>query len=198
MIFFSISVALLAAINVHCQTPPGFKPSTKLRLGVTFQHGVSVHPGHELYVNETQSAPRLNLNSLLTVRHLQTPIYHLSWKYMVFMIDMDVDRSGMKYPLLHWYQPDLVLNDQTHELSVASDSTLPKAMYAGPAPPPGPAHRYVEVLFVQPEEYKLPEEFEKYLGNTIAARLGFNIEQLVKEAGLGEPIAGNWFLTATY
>lgn len=113
------------------------------------------------------------------------------------MIDIDVERNGTKYPLLHWYQPDLILSDRTGRLSIKSDSNMPKAMYAGPAPPPGPAHHYVEVVFRQPERYELPADYEKFLESTIAARLGFDIEQFVKEAGLTEPVAGNWFLTAT-
>ncbi|EED15411.1 conserved hypothetical protein [Talaromyces stipitatus ATCC 10500] len=197
MILFSIFVALLAATRAQSQTPPGFKPSTELHLGVTFQDGVSVQAGHELLANEAKSAPQLDLHSLLAIHHTQTPFYHSTWKFMVFMIDIDVERNGTKYPLLHWYQPDLILSGRTGRLSIESDSNMPKAMYAGPAPPPGPAHRYVEVIFKQPERYELPADFEKFLENTIAARLGFDIEQFVKEAGLSEPVAGNWFLTAT-
>jgi phosphatidylethanolamine-binding protein len=110
------------------------------------------------------------------------------------MIDLDVPRNDTTVPFLHWYQPDYTLHTKTGKLSPPKSSKLPKAEYYGPSPPPGPEHRYVELLFNQPSGYEFPADFKKYLGKESSARVGFEIKDFVKAAKLEDPIAGNWFL----
>jgi phosphatidylethanolamine-binding protein (PEBP) family uncharacterized protein len=114
------------------------------------------------------------------------------------MIDLDVPRNGTTLPLLHWYQPDLIIKDNKNRaLSVQHFSKRQKAKYIAPSPPPGSPHRYVQVLFEQPGRYSFPPEFDKYLGKKSEARLGFEIKEFIRAAGLGEPVAGSWFLVHT-
>lgn len=112
------------------------------------------------------------------------------------MIDIDVPQNESTVPFLHWYQPDLRLNHKSGKLSIPKSSPSAHARYYAPSPPPGSKHRYVELLFRQPASYKLPSEFEKYLGKNPSARVGFEIGELMKAAGLEPPIAGNWFLVS--
>ena len=109
------------------------------------------------------------------------------------MIDLDVVRNGSTTTILHLYQaditltPGLVLNARTGNASTG-------ASYIGPAPPPGPPHRYTFLLFSQPAGYELPETFSNISPATgIADRLGFRITDFVAAAGLDAPLAGTYF-----
>jgi hypothetical protein len=108
------------------------------------------------------------------------------------MIDIDIYRNGRYTHLLHWYQSDLALVETTSEL-VPTCSTRKRAAYGGPSPPPSSTHRYVELVFKQPIEYKFPVDFEPYLEPSIPARLFFNITDFVKAANIGDPVAANYF-----
>ena len=110
--------------------------------------------------------------------------------YLVFMIDPDVIDDGKATTVLHWYQADLCKAPHSGELFNHSDNG---ASYVGPSPPPGPSHRYTLLLFVQPSGYVFPECFSYMLPLTVAARSGFNLHQFMQVAGLGEPIAANYF-----
>lgn len=106
------------------------------------------------------------------------------------MIDLDVIEDRKATTILHWYQADLLKNPESGELFNLSDNG---AVYVGPTPPPGPSHRYMLLLFVQPFGYRMPECFSGMLPLTLPARQGFNIEQFMQVAGLGNPVAANYF-----
>lgn len=148
------------------------------------------------YPEDTQTMPHLKVKSLVhdakNQYSFQTDVS--SHHYIVFMIDLDVPQNDTTVPFLHWYQPDLSLNHKTGKLSIPKSSHLAKAEYYPPSPPPGPAHRYVELLFDQPSHYQLPSEFEKYMDKKSSARVEFDIQHFMKAADLKKPIAGNWFL----
>lgn len=214
MLLKTIFAVFLAVSIAQCQTPPGFEPSTSHNLGVKFSKKVAAHQGNKLdkagtdfeapfIMNvivdnpiDTQTIPHLKFKSL---NHDAENTYPFQTStsphhYIVFMIDLDVPQNDTTVPFLHWYQPDLSLDHKTGKLSIPKSSHLDKAEYYPPSPPPGPEHRYVEVLFVQPSNYKLPSEFEKYMDKESSARVGFDIKEFVKAAELKKPVAGNWFL----
>ena len=111
----------------------------------------------------------------------------------MFMIDLDVIEDGKATTILHWYQADLLKDPNNGELFNLSDNG---ALYVGPTPPPGPSHRYMLLLFVQPSGYVLPECFSEILPLTLPARRGFNVDQFMQAAELGKPIAANYFSAA--
>ncbi|TID27051.1 hypothetical protein E2P81_ATG01506 [Venturia nashicola] len=87
-----------------------------------------------------------------------------------------------------------------------TDQTLPanapdgQASYFGPGPPPGPPHRYVQVLFAQPKNFSIPACYQNILTNPNApnkskmSRVGFDIMGFLKAAKVNpRPIAGNYF-----
>ncbi|EED13619.1 conserved hypothetical protein [Talaromyces stipitatus ATCC 10500] len=196
MLLETILAVFLAVGIAHCQTPPGFEPSTSHKLGVKFSKKVAVHLGNKLDKDDTQTIPHLKVKSLTddakNAYCLQTTIF--SSHYMVFMIDLDVPQNDTTVPFLHWYQPDLNLDPKSGRLFLPKSSHLSNAEYYPPSPPPGPPHRYVELLFGQPPHYKLPSQFEKYLDKKSSARAGFDMKEFIKAANLKRPIAGNWFL----
>ena len=109
---------------------------------------------------------------------------------MGFMIDLDVIEEGKATTILHWYRPDLLMNPNSGELFNLSDH---EATYVGPTPPPGPSHRYVFLLFLQPTGYSFPDCYSAMLPLTLPARQGFNIEQFMQVAELSMPVAANYF-----
>ncbi|KAK3045101.1 hypothetical protein LTS18_014571, partial [Coniosporium uncinatum] len=118
-------------------------------------------------------------------------------KYMIFMIDIDVNQNGTGTTVLHWFQPDLILNPTTNILDPPTTvNAANSAPYFGPGPPPGPSHRYVQALFAQPPqagratEFALPSCFNAITQRN--GRLGFNVQQFAQVVGLQTPVAGNF------
>jgi phosphatidylethanolamine-binding protein len=108
------------------------------------------------------------------------------------MMDVEIIRSGVAYPLLHWYQPDLWVDTQTSEF-VLRNFTDTGAPYVGPQPNPGPSHSYVVLLFRQPPDYRFPQCFNSIFPISIETRGGFDLHLFIKMAGLEEPFAANYF-----
>lgn len=118
-------------------------------------------------------------------------------KYLIAMIDIDVNQNGTGTTVLHWLQPDMTLNAQTQLLSVNAANTTAAntaAAYLSPGPPPGPPHRYVQVLFEQPPNFAVPACFRAATQQN--GRLGFDINQFVTVSGLQAPVAGNFVRVA--
>ena len=69
----------------------------------------------------------------------------------------------------------------------------PVATYAGPHPPAGQTHRYVFLLFAQPEGYSLPEEFEGFVPPDAPHRVNFDVLRFMEVAHLAEPVAATYF-----
>lgn len=208
-------------------------------------------------------------------------------RFMVFMIDIDVIQRNVATTVLHWFQPDLIMEQsaaqvpaqvpapasapappagppvvppivpqgagseapptstigalqpppgmpslepllkakeaaaslglppsvrliiapkETPKEKSITDQTLPanspdgQASYFGPGPPPGPPHRYVQVLFAQPKNFSIPTCYQDILTNpndpnkSKMMRLGFDIMGFLKAAKVNpRPLAGNYF-----
>ncbi len=75
--------------------------------------------------------------------------------------------------------------------ALASSATGP-ASYMGPSPPaetPAHPHHYVEVLYEQPASFAVPAAQK----SAVSSRMGFNLAAFATAAGLGAPIAANYF-----
>ncbi|KAH8799353.1 phosphatidylethanolamine-binding protein [Xylogone sp. PMI_703] len=165
---------------VHGRTPPSYSPSTSNTLNVTFNEDLSIYPGQPLHPTEAASIPTL-------AAHLDPFEPHIA-----FMIDIEIIQSGLAYPLLHWYQADLWVDNLTGE-SILRNLTDNGAAYVGPQPKPGPSHTYVILLFRQPLNYKFPPCFSDMLPLSIEARSGFDLHLFMKIAGLKDLLAANYF-----
>ncbi|KAI0420288.1 PEBP-like protein [Xylaria grammica] len=124
-------------------------------------------------------------------------------KYVAVSIDLDAPFPSWSFlgPILHGIHIDLVAGapdaDGFAPLEGASEWLVP---YLPPGPPkPSSAHRYVFLVFEQPQGLdadkvrsllKLAPEVK------LTARLWWNQESSEKKLGLGEVLAGNYFLTA--
>ena len=97
----------------------------------------------------------------------------------------------------------LVVAPQQRAIAGANNSP-PSAVgqtdYLPPGPPPGPPHRYVQILYAQPQGFTVPQCFQNVLsvpGNRQAHaqnRLGFDINQFIAASNIRtRPIAGSYF-----
>jgi hypothetical protein len=114
------------------------------------------------------------------------------------MVDQDVNTgNGPRVELLHLFQPNLV--GINHELAVVPNAqnatTAVGAQYVTPTPPGGDrAHRYNLLLYVQPEGFTVPQAYASFSPPAdVNARYPFNMSDFAAAAGLGQPVAGNWF-----
>jgi phosphatidylethanolamine-binding protein (PEBP) family uncharacterized protein len=147
-------------------------------------------------------------------------------RFMVFMIDIDVIQNNVQTTVLHWFQPNLVMQTNAvsamalapggvppstplvltvvNETKSITGTALPagpigQANYLQPGPPPGPPHRYVQVLFAQPRNFSVPACFQNIVSAPDAAtnvqqRVGFDIAQFLVASKINpRPIAGNYF-----
>lgn len=108
------------------------------------------------------------------------------------MIDYALNLNGTEMNILQWYQPDLTLNPSGTLTTSSLLSTMNAAPYISPQPLPGPAHEYITLLYQQPSNYKFPTCLDSAVQST-KGRFGFNLKDFVKDAGLDEPVAANWF-----
>jgi hypothetical protein len=101
--------------------------------------------------------------------------------------------AGARYPNLHClatgYKASTTASNGIYALT--TKETAPKP-YLGPGPPPeNPpyAHRYMQLLFAQPDGFKVPST------QTAAIQKGvqFNITSFMVDAKLGQPVRGNYF-----
>lgn len=110
-------------------------------------------------------------------------------------LDLDAPFPSLRVlgPILHGILPGLQATPGQGTLK----SEVPViAGYIGPAPPPlsGP-HRYVFLLYEQPAAFD-PKRFmpqEEGQEFPMIKRVRFDPDRFVKEAGLGEVLAGGWF-----
>ncbi|KAI0909022.1 PEBP-like protein [Ustulina deusta] len=123
-------------------------------------------------------------------------------KYVVVSIDLDAPFPSWSFlgPILHGLHFDLVPGDPGADgfvpLEGGSEWVVP---WLPPGPPkPSSAHRYVFQVFEQPKDLdaakvksalKLAEEVK------LTARLWWNVADAEQKLGLGEVLAGTYFLT---
>lgn len=121
-------------------------------------------------------------------------------RYLILSLDLDVvfPGTGIQTVILHWYQSNFTFdcNESGNSKVLApgkEDGSSHTAPYIAPQPPPGTNHRYVFLLFDQPQSYEFPECFAHIPPQTKDARSGFNVREFILAAGLDPPVAINYF-----
>jgi phosphatidylethanolamine-binding protein (PEBP) family uncharacterized protein len=187
MIFTLVSTILLAGTTVLAQTTPeGFAPSANATLDV-YYGTTYVSPGAMIKKSVTQKAPVIGATGTA-----------LTGKYLLALIDLDVPGAllggpaGSRLTNLHALLQDYTASGTTQNgtATLTTKSTTPAA-YQGPAPPsenPAHPHKYVFLLFKQPDNFAVPSSQK----SAVQQRMRFNITTFVKDAGLAAPVAGNW------
>ncbi|PVH99266.1 PEBP-like protein [Periconia macrospinosa] len=182
----SVVVAILAGI-AQAQTPQGFKPEVKNKLDVMFNSTMVSKPGQLLSKAETASAPQIAASSSMV---------DSSKSYVFVMLDLDVPAAqgnATRRVLLHAMETGFKPTSQ----KIAGNAVLLASTEKGPASyiPPGPPatdtipHRYVQMLFEQPQTLAVQaSDFAN-----MQARINFDITSFAEKNKLGEPMAANFF-----
>jgi hypothetical protein len=105
------------------------------------------------------------------------------------MIDLDVPRQGQRTTLLHWLATDVDISK-----SPVTAANTAGAPYLRPNPPAGDsAHRYVFLLFAQPDGFTIPAKYSKINPPaTTGARVGFDLTAFAADTSLRAPLAANF------
>lgn len=110
-------------------------------------------------------------------------------KYVFIMVDPSTNATDPTYPALHTLYAN-VTADGANKWTVL-------APYINPEPTPGPAHNYSFLLFEQPQaQFEVPLEYASFLPlnlSNLYNRVGFPLLEFINDAGIGKPVAGNWF-----
>ncbi|KAJ9264368.1 hypothetical protein DTO212C5_7203 [Paecilomyces variotii] len=153
-------------------------------LGLTV-NGNKVEPGQHIPKAEATSPPELSFNTT-------------SGTYLVINVDLDAPFKSFNFlgPVLHWVQSGLTPEMIEGGTSVLKPHDTPViANYARPGPPPGSGpHRYVFLLYEQPEGFdvtKYAPAGGKPVG--VRRRMRYDLDAFEKKANLGPVIAANYF-----
>ncbi|KIW05256.1 uncharacterized protein PV09_03789 [Verruconis gallopava] len=140
-------------------------------------------------------------NKAYCSRTVATPPPTLVWpgapadpvkKYLHVNLDLDAPFASFNLlsPILHFLQGDLTVGNN----GILESSSPPLTYWARPGPPPGAApHRYVSILYEQPESFNSDHSVVPEGGMARMARMKFDLAAFEKKAGLGKPVAGAYF-----
>ncbi len=171
------------------------------QLRICFPTKTVTQPGEHVSVAEGKEDPTLYVST--------SALRSATGKYVAASIDLDAPFPSFSVlgPVLHGLQADLVASAGTADGDGDGDGqwtrleTEAKAVvfYAGPQPPkPSAAHRYVFLVWDQPEGMG-SDEIKKVLGLPdqvgIPGRMRWDQQACEKKLGLGKVIAANYFFT---
>ncbi|KAK6519166.1 hypothetical protein TWF281_003855 [Arthrobotrys megalospora] len=194
-----ITSLLALAATAFSQTPSGFVPKADEWFPMTYDE--SANP--KFFVN----GGLFDKNSVQGIPSVYIPDSpsFTGQTFVVLMVDPDAPSPSNNSlgQILHWMQPGVKIPLNTQKvkspegkdlLKLDTTSTNAIVPYRGPAPPSQDPHRYIFMLFLQPEStFSLPAGFEKYQGGN--DRRKFSAEEFVKAAGLQDPVLGTYFLS---
>jgi len=125
-------------------------------------------------------------------------------KYMAFSLDLDAPFPSFPIfgPILHGVQADLVAGhpDADGFVALQGPAEWQVVPYVGPGPPkPSAPHRYVFTIFAQPEGLDAAKVKTALgldgRGTGLLPRIRWDQAAAEKRIGLGEVVAGNYFVT---
>jgi len=176
----------LAGVS-RAQTPAGFTPSVDTHLDIMFNSTVVSPAGITLAKAITQNQPMIGLTGIDS-----------SGTFIFVMMDLDVPSrtaNGTRQTLLHCMNTGFKATARrvTNSTVLLASSDTGPAPYVGPSPPaetPPHGHRYVQILFQQPANFAVPASQSA----AVSSRLGFDLQSFMTAAGLGMPVAANFFV----
>ncbi|KAL6708676.1 hypothetical protein ACN47E_002372 [Coniothyrium glycines] len=174
-----VTILLVAAQALAQSTPSGFSPGTNATLDVYYGTQY-ISPGLIVKKSSTQRAPVIGLTGTT-----------LTGSHLLAMIDIDGSQNGKTTTVLHALLQDYKPSGTTlNGTSVLTTRASGPSSYFGPAPPAGqpPTHRYVFLLHEQPENFAIPSAHKQ----AVSSRFGIDWAKFIVDAGLKEPIAGNY------
>jgi len=178
----------IAAIEAHFTQSglvpnllPTFNPSTIMT--VNFPGLGDITPGQLLTQDQSAQTPQV---SIVPANNTVTP----QGPFTIVMADADIvgtdETAGQTR---HWLVNGVTLTG-TNPMVVSLAQGVAITQYAGPGPKAGSgAHRYVILLLPQPATFAAPQG----LNQPNAGVAVFGLTDYIKNANLGQPIAGMYF-----
>ncbi|KAK1753134.1 phosphatidylethanolamine-binding protein [Echria macrotheca] len=186
--------SLAAAANNNKQ--PDAHPLPLLR--IHFPEVTVTTPGTDVSIPAAAPTPTLSLSSSAIKPGTNK-------KYIAFSIDLDAPFPSWPIlgPILHGIQTDLVVVADGAEgggfVPLEAKTKEWRVVYRGPGPPrPSAPHRYVFLLFEQPEGVngeKVDEVLGMGAGAGLWARIRWDQGAAERKLGLGEVVAVNYFVS---
>ncbi|TBU58402.1 phosphatidylethanolamine-binding protein [Dichomitus squalens] len=169
---------------------PTFNPTGLL--GVVFfdnttNLNVTVTPGQNLTREQNALRPTVSFTSNDTSLASQT--------FVLAMVDPDAPtpQNPTEAEIRHLLAPNITLSGSLADGALLVNNTPAISDFLRPTPPAGSdPHRYILLLFVQPANFS---QVAPNFVNASTPVSNFNISLFAVEAGLGSPVAGNFFLT---
>ncbi|KAJ2976235.1 hypothetical protein NQ176_g5070 [Zarea fungicola] len=156
-------------------------------LGLKFNN-TEISPGDFVKKGDARTTPVISFDTA-----------NAAQKYIVLCLDPDAPHPSASFllsPILHWLQGNLQIPSDGSKVFLAMEAVM--AGYRPPNPPGfSPPHRYVFLLYEQPDTLNLQQHIPKdgeQLG--LWPRLKYDHDQLVQKMGLGEPVAANYFISS--
>jgi len=155
---------------------PSFDPSALLTINYSGVGDVS--SGQHLTKDQTAPQPTVTItpaNSSVS----------LTGKFTIAMVDADIVGSANTEGVnRHWLLNGVEVTD--NKVNNASATAI--TTYAGPGPAAGSGpHRYVIILYQQPDSFTAPPDLSKPIGVT-----RMDLAAYVKDSGLGSLVAANY------
>ncbi|KAI0094097.1 phosphatidylethanolamine-binding protein [Irpex rosettiformis] len=162
-----------------------FNPSAVLTLSYSGVGDVS--PGQALTQQQVQPVPGLSVTPA-------NSSVEISGTYTIVMADAGpVGTDESQGQTRHWLVNGATISNGSSPLNVSTDSGVAITKYGGPAPAAGSGpHRYAILLFAQPNSFKAPDGLNT-AGTPISV---FNLQDYVKNSGLGAVVAGTYITVA--
>jgi len=177
------SALQIAAIEAHFkqsqivpQLLSSFEPSALLT--VNYAGVGDITPGQPLTEDQSASAPSVTVTSANSSAQL-------TGKFTITMVDADIVGSDLsKGENRHWLVNGVTIANGT----VSNSSATAITAYAGPGPAAGSGpHRYVIMLYAQPDSFKAPANLSQPVGVTL-----FDVNAYAKDSGLGPLVAATY------
>jgi hypothetical protein len=157
-------------LHLHLNLSPILYPQSKLTI---------------LPPTDTLSAPTLSI---------PTAIASPSQTYLVICLDLDPPFASFPFagPINHWLQSGFRLSLSSTNLTTTDPFIV---NYFRPGPPPGAGpHRYLFLLYEQPENFDVKEYAPKDWKEVgVLPRIRWDLEGWERRAGVGGVVAANWF-----
>ncbi|KAI0531966.1 phosphatidylethanolamine-binding protein [Xylaria digitata] len=177
-----VSALLLAGVS-SAQTPTGFTPAVTEKLEVTFGTKNVETGGQPLTKADTARQPTIGISG------------PANGTYIWISTNFANPKAGQPATYLHTVLRDFKASGAASADGITTLKTTangPVAWFAPQPPaenPPHP-HRYTNLLWEQPANWQVPSAANTMLQNQ---KLGFNVPNFITAAGLGNPIAANYF-----
>ncbi|KAF7338513.1 Nucleus protein [Mycena venus] len=155
---------------------PTFTPGAVLSLSFA---GSDVTTGQAMAQKDVSSKPVVTVSAFNAT---------LTGNFTIAMVDADVVGTdyGTDGVNRHWLENGVTISSGT----VSDTSATAITAYAGPGPAPGSGpHRYVVLLYAQPSTFSPPAD----LSAPVTGVHKFDLNAYVKDSGLGDIIAANYF-----